>query len=213
MNTDYAATGLHFVLEKTTRVQNANWFNKVAKNTTEQTNMKKSLRKGGARTLNIYTVGFTSTPNNPLGYSTFPWYYASNPKNDGVVILYSSLPGGSEDGFNLGRTATHEVGHWAGLYHTYQGGCKGDGDFVSDTPPEASPARGCPTGRNTCSGSGPDRKSTFPSLILWGPVTHLPLFPAIHNYMDYADDSCMTNFTPGQITRLRAQLSLYRKTT
>ena len=173
--------------------------------------MKNSLRKGGARTLNIYTVGFTSIPTTLLGYSTFPWDYASNPNDDGVVLLYSTLPGGSAAGFNLGRTATHEVGHWAGLYHTFQGGCEGYGDFVSDTPPEDSPARGCPTGRNTCSGAGPDRKLAFPSL-LWGPVTYLPLFLAIRNYMDYADDSCMTNFTPGQITRLRSQIYFYRET-
>lgn len=133
------------------------WFNDVARDTPEQTAMKTKLRKGGPGDLNIYTVGFRKVDSEgSLGYATFPSTYNDDPKDDGVVILFSSLPGGATIGYNQGKTLTHELGHWLGLYHTFQGGCKSPGDYVSDTPPEASAATGCMVGRDSCTGGGKD---------------------------------------------------------
>ncbi|CAE6497601.1 unnamed protein product [Rhizoctonia solani] len=190
MNSHYSPSGLSFTLASTDRTTDAAWFNSAGPDTSSQTAMKTTLRKGDAADLNIYTVGFTSgSGSGLLGYATFPSSYSGNPKDDGVVILYSSVPGGTTTNYNQGKTLTHEVGHWLGLYHTFQGGCSGEGDQVSDTPPEASSASGCPVGSDTCPGGGVD---------------------PIHNYMDYSYDSCMNEFTPGQITRIKSQIATYR---
>ncbi|KAF9502105.1 metalloprotease [Pleurotus eryngii] len=190
LNDAYAYSGFSFELAGTTRTVNATWFGKAEPESIYQDEMKAALRKGGAAALNIYSVGFASGYYyGLLGYATFPFEYGYNPKDDGVVIHYASVPGGNLDTFNLGMTATHEVGHWFGLYHTFQGGCDEPGDYVDDTPSESYEAFGCPVGRDTCDGEGLD---------------------PIHNYMDYTDDECMTEFTEGQGQRMREQSWTYR---
>lgn len=189
LNNAYAAWGYSFNLVSVDRTTNSTWY-AAGPGTTAQNQMKNALRLGTADDLNIYT---NSPGGGLLGYATFPWSYTGNPKDDGVVILYSSVPGGSAAPYNLGDTATHEVGHWMGLYHTFQGGCAtsttNGGDFVADTPAESSPASGCPTGRNTCSSAGND------------PIT---------NFMDYSDDACMFQFTSGQDARMDSMFTTYR---
>ena len=157
-NAAYAPYSISFTLAGTDWTVNSGW----AADGSELA-MKKALRKGTYKDLNLYFM----KSMNYLGYCYFPVSTTTGSNDfyyDGCSILSSTVPGGSETNYNEGHTATHEVGHWLGLYHTFQGGCSGAGDSVSDTPAEASSASGCPTGRDTCTSAGVD---------------------PIHNYMDY----------------------------
>lgn len=140
--------------------------------------MKRALRQGSYRDLNIY---FLSSLSNSFGYCHFPVEDVTPGSDDffldGCSVVFTTAPEGSESNFNLGKTLTHEVGHWMNLYHTFQDGCNG-GDQISDTPAQAGPTSGCPVGRDSC-------------------PMHDGLDP-IHNYMDYSYDSCYEEFTPGQ---------------
>ena len=185
LNSAFSSWGWTFNLVATDRTTNTTWYNGCYGSS--ETAMKNALHQGTADDLNIYTC---NPSGGILGYATFPSSYNSAPLKDGVVLLYSSLPGGTAAPYNLGDTGTHEVGHWMGLYHTFQGGCNGSGDYVSDTAAEKSAAFGCPTGRNSCANKpGND------------PIT---------NFMDYTDDSCMFEFSTGQDSRMDSQFTSYR---
>ncbi len=177
--TGAANTGFTFSLAGTYRYNNNQWHQDK-----QSSAYRKQTRKGGANALNIWLVDF-----NYLGIATFPWDYSRNPGIDGIRVQYTSLPGGSATNYNLGETATHEAGHWFGLYHTFQGGCTATNDEVSDTPAQSSPTTGCPEGRDSCT---------------------LPGLDPIHNYMDYSYDSCYTMFTGGQSSRMSQMWTAYR---
>ncbi|WP_055442187.1 zinc metalloprotease [Lacinutrix himadriensis] len=113
-----------------------------------------------------------------LGYAQFP---GGPSATDGVVVLYSSLPGGSAAPYNEGRTLTHEVGHYLNLRHIWgDGRCNRD-DFVTDTPSSDGANYGCPS----------------------YPTVNCRTTDMTMNYMDYVDDSCMYMFSDGQKSRMR----------
>jgi hypothetical protein len=137
-----------------------------------------------AKYLNIWVC---SIGNGVLGYSTMPG--ATSPMFDGVVIDYRYLgtSGTVIPPFDLGRTTTHEVGHWLNLQHLWADADCGD-DYVSDTPTQFGPNYTCPT---------------FPHLSC-GNTTNGDMFM---NFMDYTDDVCMNMFSQGQKTRIESLFS------
>jgi len=115
-----------------------------------------------------------------LGYAQFP----GGPTNtDGVVngYQYFGTTGTATAPFNLGRTMTHEVGHYLNLRHIWGDGACGVDDFVSDTPTSDAPNYGCASTHQSCGN-----------------------LDMVQNYMDYSDDACMNLYTLGQKTRMRA---------
>lgn len=169
--------GFRFRLVGVTEYRNDSWHRGGATYAA-----RTAMRQGGSETLNIWTADLPWL----LGFATLPWGGAGD---DGIVVDFESLPGGALTNYGLGETATHEVGHWLGLWHTFDFGCSELGDSVDDTPAEAVPAYGCEAGRDTCSAPGLD---------------------PVHNYMDYGTDLCMDRFTKGQAQRMRDMWLAYR---
>jgi hypothetical protein len=193
LNKAYAPASLEFKLADVNLHENSAWF-RHQPGTNEEIEMKNALGKDTAKSLNVYTA---EPEGGLLGYATFPWWYQEMPQLDGVVIHHASLPKAARPWvqqpwpFNLGMTAVHEVGHWAGLYHTFQGGCDAPGDDVEDTAYEATSASGCPL----------NQRSSCPGETRFNPV---------ENYMDYSDDACMKHFTPMQYQRIKDMVGYYR---
>ncbi|KAL3442584.1 hypothetical protein BJX65DRAFT_298866 [Aspergillus insuetus] len=199
----YQNATITYRLEGVTRQINDKW----ARNEDELV-MKDSLRRGSYRTLNVYfqtdlqaptggaqghQLGLTEQlATSVLGFCTLPdpAINITSPRSsyvkDGCNVLARTMPGGSLAHYNRGGTAIHEIGHWNGLLHTFEGeSCSPDneGDYIDDTPQESVPTDGCPAIKDSC----PDMAGVDP----------------VHNFMDYSSDECYERFTPAQIRRMR----------
>jgi Pregnancy-associated plasma protein-A len=191
LNDNFAGskTGFSFTLAGVTHTDNADWFYAGPGGTNEKS-MKAALHQGGDNALNLYST----TAGPYLGWAYLPDITTKPGQTflDGIVFNWETVPGASTTfagRYDLGKTVTHETGHWLDLEHTFYGGCNAKGDFVDDTPAEKTPTSGCPVGKDTCSAPG---------------------FDPIHNYMDYSYDSCYEEFTPGQVQRMRDAWLFYR---
>lgn len=192
-------TGIQFVLATTdpggspttgiTRTVNDTWFS-------DSGSYWNSLHWDTSKYMNIYT----NEAGGNLGYvPNLPQGGLSGDPSDRVVVLWSAFGRNSSGGppYDQGRTLTHEVGHYLGLEHTFNGGCASptppscytSGDLICDTNSESAPNYGCPGGATSCSSPDP-----------------------IENYMDYSDDTCMDQFTDEQSHRMRCSLLHYRST-
>lgn len=157
------------------------WFNDE-----DEYGYKSKFQKDPFTYVNIYT----NTAGGNLGYAYFPQSHAGTWK-DGIV-LWHLFVGGRNNGagvYNQGRTLVHEMGHYLGLNHTFEEGCTNtysSGDLIVDTNAEATANYGC------------------------SPVTSCGTPDPINNYMDYSEDSCMSEFTKEQANRAVCSLVNYR---
>lgn len=163
LNNNFRTSRIQFTLRNTTRTVDANWG--IG---SDEIGMKTALRQGTQSTLNLYFLDEVNPASGSNGQCYFPWQLPGHLIRDGCRIQTSTMPHGSNPTHNEGNTATHEVGHWFGLLHTFGNGCDDAGDGVEDTPTEASAAFGCNDGRDSC------------------PL--LPGLDPVHNYMDYSDE-------------------------
>ncbi|EGX89469.1 metalloprotease MEP1-like protein [Cordyceps militaris CM01] len=190
LNQQYALANIAFNYVNTSYTVNTRWANAAYPGSSVEGEMIPRLRIGGRLDLNLFYI-----PSwRGSGYCRYPFWIGSNDQYlsiDGCMAASDSFPDGTLN--RRGFLSVHEVGHWFGLLHTFDGGCsQTQGDYVADTPAEASAnwETNCPVGRNTC--------------------PQLPGLDPIENHMDYSREPCKTGFTPGQAVRMREMALLYR---
>lgn len=184
-----APTPFQFTLKSVDYTANNDWYDWAypGSDPSDDHEAKAALHRGTYRDLNVYIANLG---DGLLGYATYP---GGKLVRDGLVMLNESMPGGSAAPYNKGDTATHEIGHWLGLFHTFQSGCERPGDRVADTPSQDDGDNifTCKQAEDTC----PDKPGVDP----------------VENFMNYSDDLCMDRFTAGQAERMSDSWVAFRK--
>ena len=184
LNDAYAPYDIVFTLVSVDYTMNDSWYNDMEQ---YESAYKQQLHVDPVHHLNIYTGNMPGL----LGWSYMPYSWPENSYMHGVCLLYSCLPGGTAYPYNAGDTATHEVGHYLGLSHTFLNGCSATNDNVADTPQEND-------GNNIYSCNNTDTCPNDPGM------------DPVHNYMTYTDDACLNQFTDGQGERMENMIATYR---
>jgi hypothetical protein len=211
-----AATRYRFEKISVDRVVNPAWH-RASMGTPEADEMMLALHVGDARTLNVYISG-----SGAGGQAMFPWFSKDTPYRDAVIIHWLTMPGrivsvvvegnpaNSVNLHNEGDVLVHEVGHWLGLYHTFEWGCGGfrnlDGDGVDDTPAHQQP---------TFDDGFDAEIDNTTDAVLESECAQTDTCPAegldpVRNFMNYIPDRCRSEFTRGQVERMDKVYAKYR---
>ena len=191
LNTAFNDNGYSFYTANIDSANNSGWYYATASyhyDTGQWNNDDQYLAMASALGVDISTsVNFYFTGEDYMqGMGVYPWSFGEDDPRNGLFCSNYTIPGGDFP-YHLGITGVHEVGHYFGLYHTFENGCSAPGDEVDDTPYQIDANYGCPSAPQSC-GSYDD----------------------VGNYMDYMDDDCLEHFTSGQVDRIDWALNTYR---